>query len=142
MTDITIHLRLVGLLLLGLAFMGLFLPRRFGWQQDTAGASLLNRQIFYVHNSFIVLLLAMFGLLALTCARPLLEPHAVARAVLGGLAAFWFVRLLVQWFVYDRRLWHGKRFETTMHVLFTGVWVYFTATFAIALWLNLNGRMP
>jgi hypothetical protein len=138
MTDITLHLRVVGLLLLGIAAMGVFLPRRFGWRADTAGASLLNRQIFYVHIAFIVLTVAMFGLLAITCARSLIEPHDVTRAVLGGLAGFWFVRLLVQWFVYDPRLWRGKRFETAVHVVFTGMWVYFTATFAAALWVNLN----
>ena len=44
----------------------------------------------------------------------------------------------MQWFVYDRELWVGKRFETAMHFLFSGLWVFLTATFTTALWQNLH----
>ena len=137
--DVTFHLRLAGLLLAALAVMGLFLPRRFNWKQESASLSLLNRQILYVHNGFIILLLLMFAALLLGLTRSLKEPSPLARGVLGALTLFWFARLLVQWFVYDRRLWRGHAFNTTMHFLFTGLWVYFTATFATALWLNFRG---
>ena len=139
LTDVSLHLRLAGLLLAGLAVMGLFVPRKFGWARDAERMQPLNRQILYVHNAFIVLILAMFAAVSLLCTRALLEPGDVlARAVLGALTLFWFVRLLIQWFYYDRRLWIGRPFETSMHFLFTGVWIYFTATFGYALWLNLR----
>ena len=137
---VELNLRVVGVLLLGLVAMNvLAVPRRLGWKRELAALSLVNRQIFQVHAAFICIVLVMFAGLTLLLPRELLAPTPLARAVLGGLAAFWFARLLVQWFVYDHRLWRGKRFETAMHVLFTGVWVYFTATFAAALWVNLNG---
>jgi hypothetical protein len=136
---ITLHLRIVGLMLVALATMGLFLPRKFNWRAEARHLSPLNRQILYVHNAFIILLLLMFAGLALGCTNALLDPHPVARAVLGGMAFFWFLRLVIQWFVYDASLWRGKTFETAMHVLFTGVWIYFSGTFAWALWINLHG---
>ena len=135
---ITLHLRIVGLMLIGLAIMGLFLPRKFNWREEAQHLSLLNRQILYVHNAFIILLLLMFAGLALLCTHALLDPHPVARAVLGGIAGFWLLRLIIQWFVYDPSLWRGKTFETAMHFVFSGVWVYFSGTFAWALWINLQ----
>ncbi len=135
-----LHLRVVGVLLLALVVLNLYVPRRFNWDRELATLSLLNRQIFQVHAAFICVILAMFAALTLCYARDLLQPTPLARAVLAALAIFWLLRLLTQWFVYDRRLWRGRRFETIVHVVFTGVWTYFAATFAYALLHNL-GRM-
>ena len=59
--------------------------------------------------------------------------------VLAGLTVFWGIRLLMQWFVYDSKLWRGQRFETWMHVIFSGVWLYFTAVYAVAFWRQVKG---
>ena len=133
-----LHLRIVGVLLLALVALNAYVPRRFNWREELATLSLLNRQIFQVHAAFICIILAMFAALAIFYARELLAPTPLARAVLALLAIFWFLRLLTQWFVYDRRLWRGKRFETAVHFVFTGVWTYFAATFAYALLHNLE----
>ena len=134
-----LHLRIVGVLLLVLVAINFYVPRRFNWKRELASLSLVNRQIFQVHAAFICVILTMFAALTLFYARHLLEPTPLARAVLGALAAFWFLRLLTQWFVYDRRIWRGKPFETTMHLVFTGLWLYFTGTFGWALWVNVRG---
>jgi hypothetical protein len=133
-----LHLRIVGVLLLALVALNLYVPRRFNWRSELASLSLLNRQIFQVHAAFICVILAMFATLALFFTNELLEPTKLARALLALLAVFWLLRLLTQWFVYDRRLWRGKRFETIVHIVFTGVWTYFAVTFAYALLHNLG----
>jgi len=138
MTNVELHLRVVGVLLLALVALNLYVPRRFNWRGELATISLLNRQIFQVHAAFICVILVMFAALALLYPRELLEPTPLARAILAGLAAFWLLRLLTQWFVYDPRLWRGRRFETIVHLVFTGVWTYFAATFAAALCVNLR----
>ena len=134
-----LHLRIVGLLQLLLAALNLYVPRRFGWTAELQRLSLFTRQVFVVHAGFIVLTLVQFGLLSLALADELLESSALARAVLAGLTLFWLARLLVQWLFYDRSLWRGKTFETSVHVTFTLVWLYFTATYSAALWFNLKG---
>ena len=140
MTAIELHLRVVGVLLLLLVAINVFdVPRRFDWKRELASLSLINRQIFRVHAAFICIMLLMFAGLTLLLPRELLAPTPLARAVLGGLGAFWFIRLLTQWFVYDRRIWRGKRFETVMHIAFSGLWLYFTGTFAWAMWVNVRG---
>ena len=124
-----LHLRIAGVLQLLLAVLHLGFPRRFQWREELARLSLLNRQMFHVHTFFVCFVLVLFGALSAFAADALLEPTRLARCVLGGIAAFWLVRLWCQLFVYDARLWRGKRFETAMHVLFSLVWIYLVAVY-------------
>jgi hypothetical protein len=133
-----LHLQIAGALLLLLAAMHPFIARHFGWRQELAQVSLFTRQVFFVHALFIALTVAMFGTLSLVYASHLLTPHPLATAVLAGMTLFWSVRLFAQWFIYDRRLWQGHRFNTVMHFLFTAFWCYLTAVYGIA----LKGQLP
>jgi hypothetical protein len=128
-----VHLRIVGVLMAGLVVVNLFVPRRFHWSEELARLSLLNRQIFQVHAMFLILLLAMFSALLLTCGPALLEPTRLSRAILIGLTIFWTLRMLMQWFYYSPEIWRGHRFNTAMHCVFSLTWVYVSAVFAAAL---------
>lgn len=128
-----LHLRLVGVIMAALAVANLFVPRRFHWTEELARLSLLNRQIFQAHSIFLILTLALFSALLLTCADALLEPTKLARAILAGLTIFWGLRMLMQWFFYSPATWRGNRFHTAMHVVFSATWIYVTGVFATAL---------
>jgi hypothetical protein len=132
------HLRVVGLMLAALAIVNLFVPRRFRWREEMAQLSLLNRQIFQAHNVFVILTIVLCSALLLTSADALLEPNRLSRAVLIGLTVFWGLRMLMQWLFYSPRIWRGHRFNTAMHCVFSVAWVYMTATFATALWINVS----
>jgi hypothetical protein len=133
--------RLAGVFMLLLVPINVIdVPRRFHWKQEMAGLSLLNRQIFQVHAAFICLVLGLFGLLATLVTQPLLEPTPLARAVVGGLALFWILRLLTQLFVYSPQIWRGHRFYTVMHYVFLCLWIFLSTTFSLAL-LRTFGRM-
>ena len=132
-----LNLRIVGLMMAGLAVLNLFVPKRFHWKEEMARLSLLNRQIFQAHSVFLTLVLWMFAALLLAFGRDLLEPTRLARAVLAGLTAFWALRMLMQWFFYSSEIWRGDRFKTIMHGVFSVAWVYVSAVFATALWISL-----
>lgn len=136
--SLEMHLRVAGCLLLLLASLHPFLPKELGWSTDLAKLTLLNRQIFLVHVAFIVLTLVLFGLLALCFAAELAAPSPLARAVLGGLALFWGLRLLTQLFVYDRTLWRGHRRNTAIQVAAVLLWLYFTAVFGWGFWRQIG----
>jgi hypothetical protein len=131
--NVAIHLQVVGALNLLLASLHFVFPRRFGWKQDLAKLSTLNRDIFIVHCVFIVLVLLLFGGLSLFGPHLLLGNNALSAVVLAGLLVFWTVRLYAQWFVYSPEIWRGRRFETAMHWLFTAMWLYYVVTYAAAL---------
>ena len=129
-----LNLRIVGVLMALLTLVNLFVPRRFHWREEMARLSLLNRQVFQVHAIFLIVTLALFSALLLTTAPSLLEPTPLARAVLAGLTIFWALRMLVQWFYYSPEIWRGHRFNTTMHVAFSGLWIYVTGVFGASLY--------
>jgi hypothetical protein len=128
------HLKFAGVGLIALALVHVAFVRALRWKEELAHLSLLNRQIFYVHTFFICFVLVAMGALSLLGTRLLLEPTALARAVLGGFTAFWALRLICQWFVYDPSLWRGNRTNTLVHWVFTGVFGYLTALYAWAMW--------
>lgn len=133
------HLRIVGVLMALLVVVNLFVPRRLRWREEMARLSLINRQIFQVHSLFIVLTLALMSTLLLTSGEALLERTRLSRSVLTGLTIFWAVRTVMQWCFYSPDVWRGNRFNTVVHYVFSGTWVYLTTTFAAALWANLSG---
>ncbi len=132
-----LHLRLAGVVMASLVVVNLLVPGRFHWRDEMSRLSLVNRQIFQAHSVFLVLTLALFSALLLTCGPALLEPTRLSRAVLAGLTIFWGLRMLMQWCFYSPLIWRGHRFNTVMHYTFSVVWVYVTTVFAVALWANL-----
>lgn len=131
---IVVNLRIAGALIAGLAVLNVLVPVRFGWREELARVSLLNRQIFEVHAIFLIVTLALCSALLLTCADALIEPTRLARAILLGLTLFWGLRLLMQWFYYSPAVWRGDRFNTVVHVLFSALWIYFTGVFGTAVY--------
>lgn len=133
-------LRLAGLSLILLALMHLFLPARLGWIEDFAKVSHLNRQIFYVHCFFVCLVLVFMGLLGLVWPQALLQPTPLGLLVCGGLAIFWILRLLSQFFIYSDQHWKGKRFETVAHFFFSGLWSFYASLFTLLSWLQWRAQ--
>lgn len=129
------HLKAVGVLLMALAAVHIVFPAYFGWRDGLAQLSPINREMMYVHTGFVALTVFLMGLLSLTSAEALARTP-LGRRVALGLAVFWGVRLLVQFFGYSPSLWRGKRFETGVHVAFSVLWSYVTWVFGATYWLG------
>lgn len=128
-----LHLKIVGVLLIGIAVMHVPFPRQFQWKKELVSLSLMNREMMYVHTLFVALTILLIGLLCLFSASDLVNTP-LGKRVCVGLAIFWGTRLIAQFFGYSSELWRGKVFETTMHIVFSILWVYVTVVFS-AVWL-------
>jgi hypothetical protein len=144
-TDVVVHLRVAGGLMLGLAAAHLVLPRALGWPVELQGVSVLTRQVSYVHTYFIGLMCGLFGLAGTVLAGDLgrAGPAAgpsdrTAAAILVAAVAVWGSRLVAQVVVFDPALWRGSVPTVLGHVAFVALWTYLTAVFAWALALHLN----
>ena len=134
LTDPVLHLRAIGAILVALALVHVIFPRYFRWATELASLSLINRQLMVVHTFFVAWVVGLMGLLSLLEAPALVETP-LGRRVCAGLALFWGARWYAQHFVYSPTLWRGKRFETTVHVLFTLLWTWVTGVY---LWVALG----
>lgn len=128
-----LHIQVAGLLTIGVALAHGFFPKHFGWRDDVGKLTLINREIFYVHFGFVVLVLMMLGTLSLGWSAELASGSGLARPLLAGMALFWAARLAVQFLGYSPELWRGVPARTAIHALLTIVWSYLAATYAIPL---------
>ncbi len=126
-----IHLHIVGVLFTVLSLMHVGFPRYFKWKEELVSLTLLHRQMMQVHTAFIALTVFLMGVLCITSAEDLVDTP-LGRRICLLLGIFWALRLLVQLFVYSPALWRGKRFETSVHVLFSLLWSYAATTFLLA----------
>ena len=128
------HIKIIGVSLIVLALLHCLFPRYFNWKQELGSLSVINRQMFHVHSFFIALMVLLMGLLCLTCSPELLK-STLGKRICLGLGIFWIARLAIQFFVYSPKLWKGKRFETSVHVLFSMFWIYLSTVFV---WISLS----
>ena len=122
------HLKIIGILLIGLAVGHTAFPKYFNWNKELKSLSLINQQMMKVHTFFIALVVLLMGLLCITSATELIETNLGKRISLG-LSLFWGIRLLFQFFGYSSELWKGKKLETIIHILFSFLWTYLTFIF-------------
>lgn len=126
-----LHLKIIGILLILLALIHIAFPKYFKWKTELNSVSPINRQMLYVHAFFIALVVFLMGLLCLTSAVELTTTTFGKRISLG-LGIFWTTRLFFQFFGYSSTLWKGKTFETTMHIMLSILWAYFSTVFILA----------
>jgi hypothetical protein len=132
-----IHLKIIGGIMILLAFAHAVFPRYFDWATDLKPLSAINRQIMYVHTFFIAFVVFLMGVMCISSAPELIETN-LGHKISLGLFIFWFFRLLIQFFGYSSDLWRGKRFETIIHILFSILWLYFSIVFSILSWAAIN----
>ncbi len=123
-----LQFQIIGFVLILLAVFHIFFPKRFEWKKECQDLSLLNRQMMYVHTFFLALTVFLMGILLITSAEDLIGT-SIGRKVTFGFGIFWIARLYVQFFVYSKELWKGKRFETIIHICFALMWAYFSFVF-------------
>jgi hypothetical protein len=130
-----LHLKIVGCLMIALAFVHIFFPRHFNWKQELKDLRLINRQMMWVHAFFIALVVLLMGLLCLTSSGEL-TGSLLGRKLALGLGLFWMIRLIVQFFGYLPENWKGRRLETGIHVFLSFLWAYFSIVFFMVYWMN------
>jgi hypothetical protein len=125
-----IHINIIGILLIALALVHIIFPKYFNWDKELKYLSLINRQMMTVHTFFIAFTVFLMGLLCLTSSSQLIETN-LGKKISLGFGIFWSVRLFIQFFGYSSDLWKGKKLETSIHILFSILWLYISSIFLI-----------
>lgn len=123
-----LHYKIIGIILIALAFVHVIFPKYFKWKEELKSLSLINQQIMKVHTFFIALVVFLIGLLCLTSSNDLINTELGKKASLG-FGIFWSFRLIIQFFGYSSKLWKGKKMETIVHIIFSFLWTYLSYIF-------------
>lgn len=138
MKVLELAVRLAGAGQLALAAASTAIPLVLRWRQETAALRPLIRQLFWVYAGYILGFHVAFGLVSLVAPGWLLDGSGLATAVSGFIAAYWSVRLALQFTYLDRSdAPQGPWFRTAETALVT-LFVFLSATYASALVTNLS----
>ncbi len=132
-----LHLEIIGCILIVLGLMHMVIPSYAKWKKELPALSLLNKQLMQVHTFFIAFVVFLIGILCLVSAADFVHTK-LGRQLSLCLFVFWFTRLIFQFAVFSPMLWKGKKFETTMHIIFSVLWAYFTVVFFLIYWGNMT----
>ncbi len=123
-----VHLKIIGSLFVILSLLHIGFPKYFGWKEQLKSLSIINRQMMQVHTFFVAFAVFLIGILCLRYSSELITTP-FGNDIALGLGIFWTIRLLIQFFGYSYKLWKGKPFETTIHILFSLLWIYVSIIF-------------
>lgn len=116
------------------------IPRCLGWREPLGGLPVLLRQLFWTYAGYILGMHLFFGLVSAFGSGLLLDGTPQAALLCGLMMLWWGVRIALQFFCFDRsgipRTGFNRAAEALLVCLFAGL----TATYALALWHNLNVR--
>lgn len=125
------------LILAGIAHFAILIasanaPKALNWTESLKPLPKLLRQMFWVYGGFIVLMIVSFGTITLIHTDALASGTALARWVCGMIAVFWFVRLMIQFFVFDARPFLTNWFYKIGYHGLTLVFIFLTTVYGWA----------
>jgi len=126
------------MLLAGIAHFGILIasalvPFALNWKESFKSLPPLLRQLFWVYGFFIVMMIVAFGVITLVNAEALADSGTVlAKSVNSLIAIFWFVRLLVQFFVFDAKPYLTNPLYRIGYHGLTFVFLYLVAVYGYA----------
>ena len=121
-----------GVLHFGILLASALTPRVLDWKSSLRTLDPLLRQLVWVHGAFVVLMIVLFGMISVSMPGELASGATLARAVCGGIAAFWGIRLAIQFFVFDAREYLTKPLLKLGYHGLTMVFLYNSVVYALA----------
>ena len=82
-----IHLKIIGVLLIVLAFLHIGFSKYFNWKEELSSLSLINQQMMKVHTFFIAFVVFLIGVLCFTSTKEIIETN-LGRKIAFGLSLF------------------------------------------------------
>lgn len=128
-----------GILQLSVASANIFAYKKFSYRKHLTSLPPVMRQIFMVQNSYMMAIIAGWAALCFGFADELVSGHGMGLAISTYLALFWAVRVLLQFFYYDRTL---RRANRVFDVMFIVADSYLAIAFALAALLPWIGTQP
>jgi UDP-N-acetylmuramyl pentapeptide phosphotransferase/UDP-N-acetylglucosamine-1-phosphate transferase len=102
---------------LAIVLVNATLPGKLRVREGMKSTPPFFRQIFYVHWIYIVMVLALFTALCFGFAPDLAGASPLGRFLSSFIAAFWLLRIFLQWLYYDSEVRRQNRFLDSLYLL-------------------------
>ncbi len=132
MFTLKILLIVAGIIHLGIITAGITMTRVLDWRTNLACLSGLTRHVIWTHGAFVLMTIIAFGAVSLAFPSELASGTPLARGVCAFIAAFWGIRLLIQFFLFDARPYLTSRVLAIGYHGLTLAFAYFTIVYTLA----------
>jgi hypothetical protein len=129
---------LAGLAQLAIAMTSLLIPRLLDWPKETRLLSPLTRRVFWTYAGYILGTNLWFAALAIGWPSQLASGTPLAALVTGFIAAYWLVRIIIQFAWFRRSLSDDRRLFKVAEVVYVAGFAYVTVVFAAATLHNVG----
>lgn len=124
--------RLGGVLHFTILIASAVVPFALDWSKNLACLDPFLERLVWVYGFFIVLTIVGFGCISVIHASRLCTGNPLARAICAFIAVFWFMRLLVQLFVFDTAPFEENTPLLAGYHMLTAAFIYLTVVYSIA----------
>lgn len=98
-----------GMIQVAIALANFVLSGKLKYRENLARVEPIIRQIFLVHSGYIVGIVLLFAAVTFGFTTELASGHGLGRFLAASMAVFWFCRVPLQLFYYDRGLRRANR---------------------------------
>ena len=116
-------------------------PGALDWKGELQQVSTLIRQIFWTYAGYILCTNLAFGLVSILGSESLTDGSPLASSVSGFITVYWFARIMIQFFYFDRESAPKGLKYTLGEIVLVALFVFFTAVYAVATWNNLSATV-
>ena len=117
------------------------IPTALNWKGELQPVSPLIRQIFWTYAGYILCTNLAFGLVSILGSESLTDGSPLASSVSGFITVYWFARIMIQFFYFDRESAPKGLKYTLGEIVLVALFVFFTAVYAVATWNNLSATV-
>ncbi len=122
-------LEIAGVTMMILSVGHVYIARLLNWKEDLKKLTPINEQVFYAHTLFIAVGLLMLGLVITFAPSVLVVKSMLAMIADGCFALCWLSRLIFQFVCFTGKIHDNKKVDTSLRLLSTILWLYYTALF-------------
>jgi len=129
---------LAGLGELILVIASTIIPKCLDWKGPMATLPKLMRQLFWTYAGYVLGMHLFFGLISTFGAHLLIDGTPQALILCGLMMTWWFTRIVLQFFCFDRGGIPQTGFNTIAEALLVLLFFYLAGTYSAAVYFNLT----
>jgi hypothetical protein len=116
----------------------LLVPKALSWGMELRSLRPLYRQMFWTYAGYILVTNICFGIVSVAGAQELLDHSFLAKSITLFIAMYWFARLVIQFFYFDRSDAPKGLQYTIGEAALVGMFFMFTLAYSIAFAHNMQ----
>jgi len=106
-----------------------YLPFKLQYRKNISSLAPIIRQIFITHAGYIAGVVLLFSVITFFFAPDLASGHGLGQFLAATLSVFWFIRIPLQLFYYDKQIRRANRLGD---VAMTLALIFLAATYGVA----------